>query len=141
MVSEVAPEALEPGSFSIDRRGAVRILRVLSGQKRWPRNTKRLGGSRIQAVAREGAPGRSSRRGVDMKRKKGDDEEFDVFGDEDVEAIGDDELEDDEEFDEDDLDDDEFSDDDDDFDDDFVEDDDLQVNEDDLEEFGNDSER
>lgn len=76
-----------------------------------------------------------------MKRKKGDDDEFDVFGDEDVEAIGDDELEDDEEFDEDDLDDDEFTDDDDDFDDDFVEDDDLQVNEDDLEEFGNDSER
>jgi len=56
-----------------------------------------------------------------MKRKKGDDDEFDVFGDEDVEAIGDDELEDDEEFDEDDLDDDEFSEDDDDFDEDFVE--------------------
>jgi DNA-directed RNA polymerase subunit delta len=75
-----------------------------------------------------------------MKRKKGDDEEFDVFGEEDVEAIGDDELEDDEEFDEDDLDDDEFSDDDE-LDDDFVEDDDLQLNEDDLEEYGNDSER
>src|SRR5580765_3728233 len=89
-----------------------------------------------------GTSQRSGSRGVDMKRKKGDgDEEFDVFGDEDVEAIGDDELEDDEEFDEDDLDDDEFSDDDDDFDEDFVEDDDLQVNEEDLEEFGNDSER
>ena len=77
-----------------------------------------------------------------MKRKKGgEDDDFDVFGGEDVEAIGDDELEDDEEFDEDDLDDDEFSDDDD-FDDDFVEDDDLQVNEDDLEGYGgNDSER
>jgi hypothetical protein len=92
--------------------------------------------------ARVSVPGRFSRRGVDMKRKKGDDDEFDVIGEEDVEAIGDDELEDDEEFDEDDLDDDEFSDDDDDdFDDDFVEDDDLQVNEDDLEEYGNDSER
>ena len=70
-----------------------------------------------------------------MKRKKGDgEEEFDVFGEQDVEAIGDDELE-DEEFEEDDLDEDEF-DDDDDFDEDFPEEADLQVNEDDFEEFG-----
>jgi len=97
---------------------------------------QRVGGSRIQGVER----GRSSRcsdtRGVDMKRKKGDgDDEFDVFGEQDVEAIGDDELEDDEEFEEDDLDDDEFGDDDD-FDEDFVEDDDLQMNDDDFEEYG-----
>jgi hypothetical protein len=80
-----------------------------------------------------------------MKRKKGgEDDDFDVFGEEDVEAIGDDELEDDEEFDEDDLDEDEFSDeDDDDFDGDFVEDDDLQVNDDDFDVLGGggDSER
>ena len=71
-----------------------------------------------------------------MKRKKGDgDEEFDVFGEQDVEAIGDDEIEDDEEFDEDDLDDDEF-------DEDFVEDDDLQVGEGGFDEFGeNDPDR
>ncbi len=77
-----------------------------------------------------------------MKRKKGgEDDDFDVFGGEDVEALGDDEIEDDEEFDEDDLDD-EFSDDDDDFDEDFVADDDLQVGDDDFDEFGgNDSER
>ena len=73
-----------------------------------------------------------------MKRKKGDgDEEFDVFGEQDVEAIGDDDLEDDEEFDEDDLDDDEIADDDE-FDDDFVADDDLQIGEDDFNEFGED---
>ena len=79
---------------------------------------------------------------VIMKRKKGgEDDDFDVFGGEDVEAIGDDEIEDDEEFDEDDLDEDEFSDDDDFDDDDFVEDDDLQVNDDDFDEFGDDSER
>ena len=71
-----------------------------------------------------------------MKRKKGDgDEEFDVFGEQDVEAIGDDELEDDEEFEEDDLDEDEFEDEDD-LDADFVEDDDLQIADDDFEEFG-----
>ncbi len=77
-----------------------------------------------------------------MKRKKGgEDDEFDVFGGEDVEALGDDEIEDDEEFDEDDLDEDEFSEGDD-FEDDFVEGDDLQVAEDDFEEFGGgDSER
>src|SRR5262245_59442484 len=132
--SEAVGGGWKGGLFSIDPRGVLRILRVLSGQKRGRRNAKRRGGSRIQARTRASAPGRSSRRGVDMKRKKGDDDEFDVFGDEDVEAIGDDELEDDEEFDEDDLDDDEFSDD-------VVEDDDLQVNEDDLEEYGNDSER
>ena len=69
-----------------------------------------------------------------MKRKKGDgDDEFDVFG-EDVEAIGDDELEDDEEFEEDDLDD-EFGEEDD-LDEDFVEDDDLQLGDDDFDEFG-----
>ena len=63
-----------------------------------------------------------------MKRKKGgEDDEFDVFGEEAVEGLEDDEIEDDEEFDEDDLDEDEFSDDDDFDEDDFVEDDDLQV--------------
>ena len=71
-----------------------------------------------------------------MKRKKGDgDEEFDVFGEQDPEAINDDELEDDEEFEEDDLDDGEFGEEDD-FDETFVEGDDLQIGEGDFDEFG-----
>src|ERR1051326_7223432 len=93
------------GAFSIDPPEVLRILRVLSkGSVRpAPRATwRRFVHPRRGAIR---ASGRSGSRGVDMKRKKGDgDEEFDVFGEQDVEAIGDDELEDDEEFEEDDLD-------------------------------------
>ena len=77
-----------------------------------------------------------------MKRKKGgEDDEFDVFGEDEVHATEDDEIEDDEEFDEDDLDEDEFDEDDDFDDEDFVEEDDLQVGGDDFDALADDSEK
>ena len=133
----------EEAVFSIDPRGVVRILRVLSdgGVRAKQRATlRRIAhprcGARSDSVVHQ-------LERVLMKRKKGgEDDEFDVFGGEEVEELEDDEIEDDEEFDEDDLDEDEFSDDDDFDDDDFVEEDDLQVNDDDFDEFGgDDSER
>jgi hypothetical protein len=118
----------------------VRILRVLSDGG--VRATQRATLRRI-AHPRCGARSDSVVHQLErvlMKRKKGgEDEEFDVFGGEEVEELEDDEIEDDEEFDEDDLDEDEFSDDDD-FDDDDFDDDDFDDDEDDDDDDDDDDE-